>query len=194
MVLADLEAMRTGLARRFEELPPPAEAPWQWERLWTGYPRQWLQCVRLFGDKARSIELSGLEAAPGEVPPPPEAPEAPGAVQCDYCPRVFSTAAKAHSHMVRAHGLRDDYRNFIETSTCPVCLADFRTRFRALDHVKRRSIRCRLHIDLGGVPCLPEARVRVLDREMASFRADCKRRGVQPNSRLPMRRPGAHPG
>ena len=58
----------------------------------------------------------------------------------------------------------------------------------AIELVKRGSMRCRSHIELGQVPQVSEERLAELDVQMAAYRLDCKRRGVQPGVGLPVKR------
>ena len=60
-------------------------------------------------------------------------------------------------HMYRQHGLRSDISKYISTPFCKVCLPDFGTRIRCLNHVAYNSPVCRLNYVL---------RNRVLTREV----------------------------
>ena len=62
---------------------------------------------------------------------------------CHLCPSQFCTLQKYSLHMFKAHGIKNVWRTYIadcpETIHCVVCLKQYWTRERLLNHVRYRS-------------------------------------------------------
>ena len=76
---------------------------------------------------------------------------------CGVCDAVFSTAAGANTHCGRVHrrGSIVSMKQYVLGSACPICLVDFRSRVRAVHHLRLRddaSNACRTAILGGAVP------------------------------------------
>ena len=60
-------------------------------------------------------------------------------VDCHICNRPFASMQQLNLHMFKAHQVRNPMRIYVATTYCIVCLKEFHTRERALNHVKQIS-------------------------------------------------------
>ena len=95
--------------------------------LWTCYPRQWAQLVKL-------LQLNDYD---DEVDDLPDA-----LVTCEICSKRFISTRALAVHRSRAHGKQRLAPRLVDGSTCPACLTDFRTRLRLIHHLEYSSAKC----------------------------------------------------
>lgn len=97
-----------------------------------------------------------------EVPKRPCLQHLNGGITCDLCGTWFSSLQQLRLHEFKAHSRRNHLRLHICTTHCSVCLKEFHTRERVLNHVKYRSAVCRANLILRG-PLLAEAEAAAID-------------------------------
>ena len=74
-------------------------------------------------------------------------------LQCDKCPLKFSSEQSIALHRFKTHGVKNQMRQYIASTFCPICLRQFWTRERAVNHIRYRSKVCKGNLLLLG-PCL----------------------------------------
>ena len=62
---------------------------------------------------------------------------------CDVCDIMLASKQQLCLHRFKKHGLKSIERKYLATTHCPICLMEFHTRERVLNHVKFRSDICR---------------------------------------------------
>ena len=62
---------------------------------------------------------------------------------CDLCAATFRTKQSLAVHKFRTHGAKSIERQYIHGTHCPICLVEFWTRERVINHVRYRSKVCR---------------------------------------------------
>ncbi len=165
-----LRALQLILPGKLGSLPCPLAQPADWEHFWQSYPGAWKGMLRLARKTLLATPSAG-RAVMNECRPlsPIAARFARGNVSedegflCGVCDAVFSTAAGANTHCGRVHrrGSIVSMKQYVLGSACPICLVDFRSRVRAVHHLRLRgdaSNACRTAI-LGGavLPADPAA-------------------------------------
>ena len=93
-------------------------------------------------------------------------------VRCPLCSKTFADMQACISHGARAHGLKNERRNYVVSTHCACCMKEFWTRERALHHLKRAE-RCWRLVQHGLVP-LEGQEVDRLDREQAHVQRENK--------------------
>jgi len=84
-------------------------------------------------------------------------------IACTACGRI-SKSSQAHSvHMFRSHGIKCMFRRYIPHTHCLVCLREFWSRERCLNHAKKSKV-CRSNLLLLG-PCLSQEEADALDQD-----------------------------
>jgi len=83
-------------------------------------------------------------------------------LQCDKCVMKFSSEQSYALHQYKAHGIKNQMRRFIAGTFCPVCLRQFWTRERVVNHVRYRSFVCKANLLILG-PCLSVEEADALD-------------------------------
>jgi len=102
---------------------------------------------------------------------------------CSECHKVFSSFQALSLHRFKSHGIKNMMRLFVDSTHCSVCLREFWTRERALNHVRYRSPICRDNLIMRG-PVLTESQADELDSFEGPFNIDLYRRGRRRHSVL----------
>ena len=90
---------------------------------------------------------------------------------CNLCDKSFASKQKIALHQFKKHGIKAIERKHIVGSRCPICLVEFWSRERAINHVRYRSMVCRENI-LMYPPALSMEEADALDElDKASHRA-----------------------
>ena len=85
-------------------------------------------------------------------------------IVCNICGKV-SKSLQAHSvHSYRVHGIRCRLRTYVPHTHCLICLREFWTRERCLNHIRYPSKVCRFNSVLRG-PILNDLEADSLDQE-----------------------------
>ena len=158
----DLAALKRAAPKKLEELPPFEADPQKWIVLWSRYPRQWAQLVKLLPLNDYDDEVDDLPDA---------------LVTCEICSKRFISTRALAVHRSRAHGKRKLATQLVDGSTCSACLTDFRTRLRLIHHLEYSSPKC-LEVVASEVPPLSLERARKLAAIDASQRRRAKKAGV----------------
>ena len=120
---------------------------------------------------------------------------------CDVCGHgeaVFGSSKALQTHKRMKHGTRSSVIQYIpNTSVCPVCKVDFRSRLRLITHAsesrarsKNRRYTCRDVILSGILPQLPAAELAGLNaRDREARRAASKAGHSHEIARLPAKKP-----
>ena len=99
-----------------------------------------------------------------DVPLKPAKVQSALSFQCHMCSRCFPSNQTRALHLFKVHGVKSDVRLRIDTTHCPVCMLQFHTRERVLNHVKFRSKVCRTYI-CDGPPILTVEMADALDMQ-----------------------------
>ena len=108
---------------------------------------------------------------------------------CDLCSVAFGSRQQLALHSYKKHGVKNDVRRLVDTTHCPVCMLQFWTRERVINHLRYRSTLCRDHLSL--FPKFSVEYAEELDKaeksNHASLAAGGKRRhsSTRPCCRLP---------
>ena len=71
-------------------------------------------------------------------------------VTCDICGHI-SKSSQSHSvHMCSKHGVKSRFRRYVDGHVCRICLRNFWTRERCLNHVRYRSVICKSNTLMRG--------------------------------------------
>ena len=98
---------------------------------------------------------------------------------CYFCGNV-SSSFQAHSvHLASSHGIKCKFRKYVDGPVCRVCLKNFDTRDRCLNHAKK-SLVCKLNLLCRG-PCIDEEEAKRLDDLDKSHNVSLYRRGRRSN-------------
>jgi len=74
--------------------------------------------------------------------------------ECEICNLSFDTFQKMCLHKFKKHGVKNIWRLYIGSFThCPVCLRQFWSRERLLNHVRYRSKVCKYNLQMRGPVC-----------------------------------------
>ena len=85
-------------------------------------------------------------------------------LSCLVCHLQFASLQQLSLHMFMSHGMKSHIRLYIKTTYCSVCLKEFHSRERVLDHIRYRSAVCRANLMLRG-PVLTEVEAATIDEE-----------------------------
>jgi len=96
---------------------------------------------------------------------------------CCYCDKSFSSKQSLALHAFKAHGIKSALRIYIDDVTyCSICLREFWSRERVLNHVKYRSAVCRTNLRLRG-PVITADRADEIDSKYRAEHALLARKG-----------------
>ena len=87
--------------------------------------------------------------------------------KCNICDKSFMSVQQLSLHEFRVHGLKDQIYLCVPETHCTVCLREFHTRERILNHVKYRSYTCRYNLLIRG-PVLSQDEADALDNAATS--------------------------
>ena len=99
-------------------------------------------------------------------------------LKCDVCQKSFDTVQKLNLHKFKAHNIKDPIYRYINGTHCIVCMREFHTRTRLINHVRYRSHVCRTNLLLGG-PLISWSQVEELDYEDQAFKRDLHSKGAR---------------
>ena len=97
-------------------------------------------------------------------------------VSCDLCTMKFRSEQALALHRYKVHGFKNYMRQFVQGTHCPVCLKQFWTRERIINHLRCRSHVCRNNLLLAG-PCLSVDQADDLDALEYGANASRQRKG-----------------
>ena len=98
---------------------------------------------------------------------------------CDSCDAVFQSSQQLMLHKFKKHGVKHPIRRYVDSTHCIICMKEFWSRERIMNHLKYKSAVCRLQL-CTSPPCLSEEQAQVLD--------DAEKQSNISNSRLGRRR------
>ena len=84
--------------------------------------------------------------------------------ECSACSRRFDTRQKYSVHLFKVHHIKSIERKYVNTTHCPICMIEFWTRERILNHLRYKSQVCRQNLLLRG-PLLSDCEADSLDRD-----------------------------
>jgi transposase-like protein len=154
-LIADLRFLHTTLSPKLDCICPTLLD--DWIKLWREHTEKWKQIVALFLQRvaAKPGRALALEAVNLELPVERK-------VQCDLCDMTFETPAALQVHKRHKHQHRARERDLVTGSVCAVCGNDYRTRFRAIQHL-RSVYACKAAVDRGDVPRRPQVEIDAAD-------------------------------
>ena len=77
---------------------------------------------------------------------PSDAKPSLGMIEYITCGLLFPSAQQLALHMFKAHGVKSILRRYVCTTHCTVCMKEFHTRERHLNHLRYRSQICKLSL------------------------------------------------
>ena len=89
-VVDDVAALKRAASKKLQELPVLEADPQKWVDLWSRFPRQWAQIVKML------LPLNDFDDEVDELPAE--------LVTCEHCLKQFSSARALSVHHARAHG------------------------------------------------------------------------------------------
>ena len=131
-VLRDASWAATLLPRHLPQAwvcDPDIEAIFAWARL---QPRAYSRAVGKLWNVA--AELPAAQRHLLQVHSP-----TPASLACPLCPFQAACRTGLSGHLSHCHGARSLTRRLLDGTVCSVCCVDFRTRTRALRHLRKRS-------------------------------------------------------
>ena len=75
---------------------------------------------------------------------------------CPLCNKTFLGKQAYALHKFKSHGIKCIERLYLDTTFCPICLIEFHTRERALNHIRYRSSVCRVNLMMKPPALSPE--------------------------------------
>ncbi len=102
---------------------------------------------------------------------------------CGLCPASLPSLANVHANRARAHGVgaATAVKIFVAGSCCPICGRDFRSRLRAIQHLRARddsSSSCRARVFAGEFAEVPLANRLIADELDRLHRRRCRAAGA----------------
>ena len=94
---------------------------------------------------------------------------------CTECSYSAKTVQQLAVHLAVKHGIKREFRKYVDTTWCTVCLLHFGPRVRVVDHLQRNPV-CRLNVQCS-LPILANDVVMELDEEDRVNIAEGKRYG-----------------
>jgi len=99
-----------------------------------------------------------------------------GSFFCGQCTKALNTYQALCLHKFKAHGIKCIERLYVEGTRCTICLTEFWTRERVLNHIKYRSQVCRENL-LMLPPVITHERADELDAEEMAYISELCRKG-----------------
>ena len=81
---------------------------------------------------------------------------------CDRCSVSFDSKQKLYLHMFKKHQIKHPVRRYVDGTHCTICMKEFWSRERLLNHLKYKSDVCRLSL-MTKNPILTEVEAVALD-------------------------------
>ena len=131
---------------------------------------------RRFAHRVKAYCREPFANLASEVPNTPALQHIGSGISCQCCSMVFGTLQQLNLHMFKVHHVRNPFRCYISLTHCTVCLKEFHTRERAVNHVRYRSAVCRANLLLRG-PSLTEGEASALEETEKSQNRDLARAG-----------------
>ena len=75
--------------------------------------------------------------------------------RCGTCNKTFKSTQSLTLHEFKSHGIKDPIRCMVPSTCCFICLKEFWSRCRILNHVKKSSV-CRLNLQMRSPFLTPE--------------------------------------
>ena len=101
---------------------------------------------------------------------------------CVACSESFDSFQKMSLHAFKAHAIKSVWRLYVgESSVCEVCMHQFHTRDRLLNHIRYRSKVCKHNMHIRG-PICNEEQSKALDSAAAAANAALYSQGLRSHS------------
>ena len=139
------------------------------ERLWFEYLKAWKQ---LLSSCQRKLVERRLRSGPSQPAPVHVLPT----FSCDQCDVVYGKLRALRTDQMGAHQRRREARGCVLASVCPVCMADFWSRPRGIQHLEVGARRCAPAWKHGLEPYSDDA-VAAADQLDCEHLRRCKREG-----------------
>eukprot|EP00973_Karenia_brevis_P072771 10106831-Karenia_brevis.AAC.1 len=78
------------------------------------------------------------------------------AFPCSSCGHIFQSSQSLALHRFKAHNSKRRMRLYIDSTSCPICLKQFWTRTRVINHLEEKSLKCKQQLLLIGPKLTPE--------------------------------------
>ena len=99
----------------------------------------------------------------GEVPDRKCVVNINSSLSCHICNRLFPTRQQLNLHLFKTHSVKNPLHVYVSGTHCTVCLKEFHSRERVLNHIRYRSAVCRANLLLRG-PVISQAEVDVIEQ------------------------------
>ena len=195
LLINDFEILRAELPKIFVDCPLFGVDPNFFFRMMRDCPVEWKCIVDAYQTPLNDTEVPQTQTVRANLR------TASNVFACDVCGHgeaVFGSSKALQTHKRMKHGTRSSVIQYIpNTSVCPVCKVDFRSRLRLITHAsesrarsKNRRYTCRDVILSGILPQLPAAELAGLNaRDREARRAASKAGHSHEIARLPAKKP-----
>ena len=95
---------------------------------------------------------------------------------CNVCDKSFCTLQSVSLHEFKAHGVKNIWRRYLDTTVCSVCLKEFWCRERIINHIRRGSKVCQNQLQIRG-PIVTEAQADEMDKSQAASNVHLYKQG-----------------
>ena len=127
----------------------------QWIELFSSDPTKWFRSVRKFCKSPyANIVSQWADSLQLKVISDP--------IECQLCGEIKMSYQAYSVHMSRCHTVKSKYRMYVDGHVCKVCLVNFGTRERCINHVRYRSKVCKFNYLLRG-PVMSEIDASLMD-------------------------------
>jgi hypothetical protein len=89
---------------------------------------------------------------------------------CNHCGKSFRTRQSLAVHRFKTHGIKSIERQYLPLTQCPICLVEFWTRERVVNHVRYRSYVCRENLLIRPPELSPQQADHLDELEQATCR------------------------
>ena len=89
---------------------------------------------------------------------------------CSFCEAPFRTRQALAVHRFKVHGAKSIERQYLAGTRCPICMVEFWTRERVVNHVRYRSKVCRENLLVRPPELSPQQADHLDELEQESFR------------------------
>ena len=132
LIVKDLAFLKS-YDSKFSELPDPAVSIGPWLDFAVAYPQAWRTLVTR-ATSYNEQEARSIHSANSPFINP---------YQCGQCDVVLGSWHALRCHAWRAHGIKKPIRQYVVGSLCAVCMREFHTRDRLLQHLAYDTRNCR---------------------------------------------------
>ena len=204
LLALDFDILRLELPRTFVDCPRFQDDPQFFYTIFRDCPGEWKLIVDAYQSPLNDVENPLLRDA-GAASQEDGRLTTSAVFECDQCApgtAVFCSSKALQAHSRKKHGVRAAVIRYIpDTTVCPICQVEFRSRLRLITHAsesrirsKTRRIGCRDQILNGNFPPVPNDELTKLNLRDRDTRRAASRAGHSHEiARAPAKRPHGVP-